>query len=239
MMERPREPAHRQFEDMAVSHVLGGLNTNEGRLFRSHLVECHSCRARVGELRAIAHDLADVERDERRTTERRQVDTKPVELEVDEAEDDEPDRPRRGLAYAAAAVVLLVGLVSWNFILRESNTRLEMQLAGLEDATGAVAFGLPWDVTYPGEDDSVRAAVALRSDQLTLLVDGVDNATHRIFLYDAEGDELLRRAIDVEDSGRLVVFDDVAPGATRLVLRRSDAATQDPSGEIVLEATRP
>src|SRR5688572_33317351 len=53
---------HRYFEGLAVAHVLGGLDDSEGRVFRSHLLECGTCRARVGELRAISHDHADVER---------------------------------------------------------------------------------------------------------------------------------------------------------------------------------
>ena len=57
---------HRRYEEMAVAHVLGGLTPAQGRTFRSHLLECADCRARVGELRAIAHELAGVERDEER-----------------------------------------------------------------------------------------------------------------------------------------------------------------------------
>jgi hypothetical protein len=236
MMERPHEPAHRQFEDMAVSHVLGGLSSNEGRLFRSHLVECRSCRARVGELRAIAHDLADVERDERRSTERRQVDTKPVEIDVDEADDADSGPSRRWLMYVAGALVVLLGMVSWNYVLRGNNSYLETRVETLAQA----ALGTAWEITYPEESGAARAVVMeASSGDLTLLVEGVQGSTHQVFLYDAAGDEVSRHMLEPRDGAALGVIEGLPDDASRLVLKRSAADTSAASGPTVLEAARP
>lgn len=238
MMERSREPAHRQFEDMAVSHVLGGLNSNEGRLFRSHLVDCQSCRARVGELRAIAHDLADVERDERRTAERRRVDTKPVELELADDDDEERGLPRRWLAGAAVALVMVLGLASWNFVLRGNNAQLRGLVEQLEEASVAVEFGESWSIDYGNEQGSARAVVTTRSGDLTLLLEGVQDSTHQVFIYDGGGDQLRREALTPTGGRWVGVIDDVPERADRVVVKRTSAVTDQPSGPTVLEATR-
>ena len=238
-MERPREHAHRRYEDMAVSHVLGGLNSNDGRMFRSHLVDCQLCRARVGELRAIAHDLADVERDERRLAERRRVDTKPVEIDVDDAAPDQGSPPRRLFLLAVAGLLLLIGLMGWNFVLRSNTTRLEAQANLLERTAIGAQFGEQWNVTYPEASNGVRGAVSYDAGDLTLLLDNAEDTRHVLYLYNSGGDMIGDPYSLTPSDGRWVgMLDDVSPEAVRLELTRGAAATNGPAGVTVLEAAR-
>lgn len=240
MMERPREDAHRRFEDMAVTHVLGGLNSNDGRMFRSHLVDCHQCRARVGELRAIAHDLADVERHERRSSERRSVDTKPVEIDVDETDDVDGAPSRRMFLLAIGGLLLLIGLLSWNFVLRSNNSRLAGQTDRLEAAAAGVAFGQEWEVTYPDRGTSARGAVASSENGLSLLLEGAEDTRHRLYFNDAGGQQVGETRVLTPEEGRwLGTISDVPATATRLMITRTNASTQDPAGVVVLDAAAP
>src|SRR5690606_6579052 len=94
-----------------------GLSLDQGRVFRSHLLECSACRARVGELRAIAHDLADVERDERRIRT-----AKRTEKKAEQEDEDAPAGPSRLSGrltlLVAAGLTVLMALSVWNFMLR-------------------------------------------------------------------------------------------------------------------------
>ncbi len=126
---------HRYYEELAVSHVLGGLSESDGRVFRSHLLDCQHCRARVGELRRIANDLADVERDERRVRAAKAIETKRREDE-DEVDADEPVTSTRGSRVAVfIGFLLLVGLASWNFLLRDENAEQATRLEGAQITT--------------------------------------------------------------------------------------------------------
>lgn len=240
MMERPREDAHRRFEDMAVTHVLGGLNSNDGRMFRSHLVDCHQCRARVGELRAIAHDLADVERHERRSSERRSVETKPVEIDVDDVGEGESPPSRRLFVVAIGGLLLLIGMLSWNFVLRNNNNRLAGQSARLESAAAGVAFGQQWEVSYPDAGSSARGAVASTEDGVALLLQNAEDTRHQLSFEARGGDQVGETRVFTPSDGRwLGTIADVPEEAERLVITRSSASTQDPAGVMVLDADAP
>jgi hypothetical protein len=240
-MERPREHAHRQYEDMAVAHVLGGLDTGDGRTFRSHLVDCHFCRARVGELRAIAHDLADVERDERRAAERRRVDTKPVEIDVDDPPVEDPPPSRRLFLLAVAGLLVLIALLSWNFVLRSNTTRLELHADQLEQAAVAIEFGEPWQVTYPESSGGVRAAISMASGDLSLLLENAENTVHRLEFVDGVNRKLDNPRMLTPRNGRwLDVVGEVPPAATGLVITRSQTGAPDATTRVtVLEASLP
>lgn len=240
MMERPREDAHRRFEDMAVTHVLGGLNSNDGRMFRSHLVDCHQCRARVGELRAIAHDLADVERHERRSSERRIVDTKPVEIDVDDAEETGTGPSRRLFVGVVVGLLLLIALLSWNFVLRSNTSRLAGQTIRLENAAAGVAFGQAWTVSPAEGDGSARGAVASTGSGVALMLQGAEDTRHRLSFEARDGEQVGETRVLTPSDGRwLGTISEVPPTATRLVITRTDASTQDPAGVMVLEAAAP
>jgi hypothetical protein len=175
---------HRPFEDMAVAHVLGGLDTYQGRLFRSHLLECPDCRARVGELRAIASDLAGVERDERRQRSVQSVETK----QRDEAEEPRPEPSApvgvpRWVALVLATAVVVLG--SYAFLLRSSNDQLERALDDRLEASAALEHGTPLPVSFraPG----IEATARVHDDRLALLVEGLrDDTPYGVYLVDEE-----------------------------------------------------
>lgn len=54
---RPAGGAHLRWDEMAVGHVLGGLDDVDRALFREHLTTCADCRSRVSELRAMASSI--------------------------------------------------------------------------------------------------------------------------------------------------------------------------------------
>ncbi|HWB70969.1 MAG TPA: hypothetical protein VG452_02030, partial [Egibacteraceae bacterium] len=136
---------HRYFEGLAVSHVLGGLDDSEGRVFRSHLLECGVCRARVGELRAIAHELADVERDERRVKAARAIETKRREVE-EEPPEPSASSPRSVQVAALLGLVVIMGLAAWAFTLRGTVTNLQLAVDQLLKASTVRELGAPWRV---------------------------------------------------------------------------------------------
>lgn len=114
---------HHHYEELAVGHVLGGLEHDEAARFRSHLTGCRDCRARVAELRGIASDLQAAEREELARAQ--------VKTEVARRGDGEhrvetawiaPTRALIGLVVGAVLVAL--GLAFWNFHLRDQNARL-------------------------------------------------------------------------------------------------------------------
>jgi hypothetical protein len=179
---------HRPFEDYAVRHVMGGLDEAEQGTFRSHLLDCAECRARVGELRTIASELAEVERVERRERAAQKVKTE------ERAAEETPTLPtRRASRGARAAVVigmLLIVLLSvWNFVLRAGVEDVRDLATALQESSVAINFGQPWTEVEvaPGHDGVAREL----DDRLAVMVRGTDDdATYRISMYDARGDLL-------------------------------------------------
>lgn len=179
---------HRYFEGLAVAHVLGGLDETDGRVFRSHLLECSDCRARVGELRALAHDLADVERDERRVRAAKTIETKRREHAEDD-EDEVPPVPPPGLRYprllAVAGMLALIGLALWNYALREAVSNQQAIVENVTEAAELLQTGDEvTDLEIP--DDRVNARVYTDEDRAVLLVTGLpDDTPHDIYQVDA------------------------------------------------------
>ena len=176
---------HRPFEDLAVRHVMGSLDPGEASTFRSHLLDCGECRARVGELRSIASDLADVERAERRERAAQRVEIK--EREDDEGETVEPDLPPRAGRGVMIAVVLLVVVLSiWNFVLRGQNDSLQATLVAEQQSAAVINFGEPWTVVEQAA--GVEGVARVEQGSLAVMVRGTDDrAPYVITLYDASG----------------------------------------------------
>jgi hypothetical protein len=105
---------HARFEQLALSHVLGGLARGDADEFRSHLRACVDCRARVAELRGISSTLDAAAREERRR----------AAEEPPGRRDSSPGAPApRGpsrLGVVLASVVLVLGFAFWNLHLRTS-----------------------------------------------------------------------------------------------------------------------
>lgn len=190
---------HRPYEDFAVRHVMGSLDEAESGTFRSHLLDCADCRARVGELRTIASDLVEVERSERRERAARQVETKEREDEPDDDLDDYSYGPSRGVKLLAVAGILLIVFLSvWNFVLRSHNSSLETMATDLLGSAQTVNFGEAWttDVLAPGHEGVARA----EDGELAVLVRGTDDdAAYTIKMYDSRGGLLTTSTVASSD----------------------------------------
>lgn len=237
---------HRYFEGMAVAHVLGGLGEHDGRLFRSHLLECSDCRARVGELRALAHDLADVERDERRVRIPATVETKPREPdESSEEGPSAPPAPARPFSPWVPRVIGLVGLLAllglagWNFMLRGTLANQEAAVETMTEASALLQFGEEAEITSILE--SVDATVGTDGERLALLVDGLESgASFQVFLLNADGDVVDSDTPVVARHERLFLLLPVAEDAARLVVSPApDGPTAQPRGQPIMAATLP
>lgn len=224
-MSPPGEPAgHRHYEDMAVEHVLGGLDEERGRVFRAHLLECPTCRARVGELRAIASDLAGVERHAKR--EQRAHVSGPVDTkERDEPHDEAPPPAAQPpiLPWVVLGVVLmaaLVGLAAYVFALRGQVTGLEQDLRDRTVASEVLEHGRNLDVAL--YEPEVEATAKLDDDHVALLADGLAaDAAHEIVIIDTDGDR--QRTEPAESTGgRLLALLRPRVSDDRVQVRRAD-----------------
>jgi hypothetical protein len=105
---------HARFEQLALSHVLGGLARGDADEFRSHLRSCVDCRARVAELRGISSSLDAAAREERRRA---------ADGRVPERRDPAPSAPQRGARKVGVVVVSMIVVLAfafWNLHLRTS-----------------------------------------------------------------------------------------------------------------------
>ncbi|HVM20017.1 MAG TPA: hypothetical protein VM307_08660 [Egibacteraceae bacterium] len=237
---------HRYFEGLAVAHVLGGLDDSEGQVFRSHLLECRSCRARVGELRAIAHDLADVERDERRVRAAQAIDTKKREDNEDGEETPEQEPSSRASRIAViVGLVLIIGLSLWNFTLRGALTVQENANRLLVQAGTILQTGEEWDLVR--ESAGIDGSVVAKDDQFVIAVDGLTaGQMYGLYVQDAAGVVAARYEVPVEEGGRLYRLLKLPADAGRITL--TDPADmegsvgmpgENPDGDRVFEARRP
>lgn len=191
---------HLEFEQLAVQHVLGGLDQTASSRFRQHLGDCPDCRQRVVELRGIAADLESAARDERALAR--------VKLETvrrDPAPADDLDRPRPPHLVRTAILLLaaasLLMLAFWNVHLQSVRTALAASL----DERGAVIDTLvggelvPVDVRVEG----LRALVAVDGRTIALNARGVPPlaADQRVVLWGLDPDGLQTRLAVLGPSG--------------------------------------
>ena len=233
--------AHAAFEELAVRHVLGGLAEQEAQVFRAHLLECGECRARVGELRAIASDLADVERDERRQRAAKALETKRRERDRDEEGGDDrgPGSPRslRLLFFGGIGIMILLAI--WNFTLRSNNIELRERLQAEQEASSVINFGTPWlTEVSPGP----VVGVARESDgRLAVFVDGLAaNQVYGVYIL-AEDDRVLNWLAVPAVDGRVRYLHDREDAAVRIEVWRPPSGTpgENPAGRQVFGASAP
>ena len=233
---------HREFEDMAVAHVVGGLSLDQGRVFRSHLLECTSCRARVGELRAIAHDLADVERDERRLRTAKRTETKARESEDGDAVPAaSPRLSGRAVLVVAAGLTILMALSAWNFVLRGRLQQTEQTMTLLRESVGVLQDGDTWEVTPNSRAPGVDGQVSTLGQEMAIMVDGLAARDYGIYVLSADG-ETLHRTLTEATNGMLyeyVVNHAAVQSADRVLLIRTDDLPPTPDETAVFEAKRP
>jgi hypothetical protein len=234
---------------MAVAHVVGGLSLEEGRMFRSHLLECTACRARVGELRAIAHDLADVEKDERRERAAQRTETKEREGDAAElAPSPGPQLRWRTTIVIVVALGALMALSAWNFVLR---SQIDVARQLLEDHRGGVDVlrdGTRWTIVQEPEENSGSTVSTLDDGQMFIVVEGLDDGIYSIYLQDRAGDPIgTARGEQVRPTAEGSIFryfsadDDITVDEVANVLVRSDDLQRDPARaeRTVFEAERP
>ncbi len=243
-MESP--DGHRYYEGLAVAHVLGGLDDTKNRVFRAHLLECVDCRARVGELRAIAHELADVERDERRMRAAQVIDTKRRESEEEEEELQEaPQQPRSARITAIVGIVLVVGLSLWNFALRGELTTARTMNRNLVDAAVIAETGMAWRTSQSAA--GLQGGVKQRDDQFVITLEGLDpEQVYGLYVLNAAGKTINRGVVLRPDKGHLHQLVGLHDSGQRVLLtdppddgERIGQPGADPTGDTVFEARRP
>lgn len=134
---------HRRYEELAVGHVLGGLDDVDQAEFRTHLLTCRDCRVRVAELRDIASSMEAAEREERTAA---RVKMEVLRREEESAPDEAPRwgiRTLRGAVGAMVAVAAVVGLLVWNFHVRDVNRALLSATEARETVLTLLATGEP------------------------------------------------------------------------------------------------
>lgn len=225
---------HRRYEEMAVAHVLGGLDEVEGRDFRAHLLECPMCRARVGELRALAHDLADVERDERRVRAARATETR--RRDHDDRGEGEPPRPIRPRILTVLGVAAILALLAWNVTLRETSGRAARDITRSAEAASVLEFGTAGTVLQRA--GTIRAQAKTDGGALVVLIDGLDDERlYVLYLVNADGRSVFRAPVRATD-GRLFTLIDYPEGSERVLLMLpTDGASEVLSGVKLFEAT--
>jgi hypothetical protein len=243
----PGSDSHRYFEELAVSHVVGGLDESEGRVFRAHLLECNECRAQVGELRAIAHDLADIERDERRVRAAKAIETKRRETDDDELDEDElPPVSRASRITFIVGLMLVIVLLAWNFTLRGTVEQLTQANRRNIEANSVLEFGDEWDITPTSNvhTSEARGTVKKLGNKLAVLViDAEANHTYGVYIFNERNEPLLREGIVTPSEGRFLFMPDQdMSAATRVVVTDPGpgvAPSETPLGTTVIEATLP
>lgn len=168
---------HRRYERLAVGHVVGGLDQVDAARFRSHLVDCRSCRNRVAELRGIASDLLATEREERAA----KAGNGRTDL-AERVEEEAPPRPRdvaspRSWPWRVVVIGLLplvvLGALAWAVWIR---AEAQLQAAALQtsnDALRTIAEGqvLPLEVEAGAAD--LEGVVATSGDDVVVDLSGV------------------------------------------------------------------
>lgn len=161
---------HGRFEQLAVAHVLGGLDAVESAEFRQHLLDCAECRIRVAELRGIATELEAAERDERA---RAQLRTElPQRTEQQDGEPTGGGLTGRHLGVLAILVLAIVGTLSfWNLHLRNESAARAAVSEIREDALRILATGTPLDAEVR---DDLRAVAAIDDTHVAISLVGLE-----------------------------------------------------------------
>ena len=153
---------HSRFEQLALSHVLGGIARADADEFRSHLRSCADCRARVAELRGISSSLDAAAREERRRV---------AEGELPERRDPAPAaRATRGpgrLSVVLMSLVLVAGFAFWNLHLRAS---ADAYLAAADDRGAILRDLAAGDLVDDPSLAAVSARVAVTGSRIALVI---------------------------------------------------------------------
>jgi anti-sigma-K factor RskA len=231
---------HERYEQLAVGHVLGGLDAADAAEFRTHLLGCRDCRLRVAELRDIAADLAAAERDERAQA---QVRTE-VARRVEDDEEPGDSRPQRiGVRHVTIATVVVVlmaaAMAFWNLHLRTASSTYASVAEYRGDTLRELASGVPVDVELA---DGVEGIVVVDGDDVAFTLDGLpelrDDERLVVWLTGTDGGSVAALRIHAFQLGAGVLAGHLADrDADELVItRQRGPATDEPAGETVARA---
>ena len=231
---------HGQFEELIVGHVLDDLAADDAARFRSHLMECRDCRARVAELRGIAAELADAEQDElARAAVRTQL---PRRVDPDGPADG-PGPPRIRIVHVTIATIVVLAIAAamgfWNLHLRASAASYLAVAESRGEAIDGLVNDAPLDATFA---EPVSGLITGDGDQISLalfdLRDADDAELYVAWFRDDDGFSPVRLAGggQVLDGALAVTIDD--PGASELIITREGVALGDgPGGDELARAT--
>ena len=152
---------HSRFEQLALSHVLGGIARDDADEFRSHLRSCADCRARVAELRGISSSLDAAAREERRRV---------AEGDLPERRDPVPAAATRGpgrLSVSLMSFVLVAAFAFWNLHLR---TSADAYLAAADDRGAILRDLAAGELVEDPSLASVSARVAVTGSRIALVI---------------------------------------------------------------------
>lgn len=180
---------HDRYDELAVGHVLGGLDPVDSAEFRSHLIGCRNCRLRVAELRDLASELAAAEREERAAA---RVKTEVRDELGDDPEDDERSggaAGRRFVPLIALGAALVLAAAFWVFQIRDQNSTL---LAATERREMTLAMLAEEQQVETELASSVEGIVVRGDEEVAFTVSGVpivlpDSEVVAIWLLGEEG----------------------------------------------------
>ncbi len=235
---------HERYEQLAVGHVLGGLSTSDAAAFRSHLLGCRDCRSKVAELRGIASDLADAERDERSR--------EPVRTELPRRTEDEPPAEAGGTGLTirhvtiavVVVVVLAVAMAFWNLHLRTAASAYLGLVQTQSETLEGLADGIPVELDARG---GVRGVATTDGNTLSMSLTGLEPLAEgeqlvAWFEPTPDGDEVLPRRLaagDQLDDGGIAATLEMGDATRFVVTREADPAVDEPTGTTVVEASLP
>ncbi len=234
---------HDRFARLAVGHVLGGLPAADAAAFRSHVLTCRGCRARVAELRDLAVDLEAAEREERARVALRTA--APAQVQ-----DPDPDPPgaRITVRHVTVAVVLVIvfslATAFWNLHLRITAESYASALDAQQEVLAGLASGVPIDAEFA---EGVRGLLATDGEQVHASLSGLpileEDERYVAWLADdgASGPDggaearLIAGPSGVADGTLVLTLQ--TEGAQRLLLTREHAASvASPSDDVLVSA---
>ncbi|TVR37344.1 MAG: hypothetical protein EA388_01775 [Nitriliruptor sp.] len=194
---------HARYDGLALDHVLGGLSGRAAAEFRSHLSTCGDCRSRVDELRGIADELGEIERDERS---RARLQTEVVRRDESEHAPAEPTR-RLTVGHVTVATILVLllaaGVAFWNLHLRTTIGAYESVVSSQSEALRDLAAGVLVDAEFA---EGVSGRLVATDEQLAFTLAGLDvvaDDVAAVWVTDGDGEVELVAAAPAEllDSG--------------------------------------
>ena len=219
---------------LSGAYVLDALSDEERADFEVHLERCPTCRDEVASLREVAPLLAETVATEPPPSLRADLLARARETRQDPPEVSEeaatvpgptPLRRRRWVALAAAASLVLGGVVATWQVVEQTSTSVGEEVADADDAR-----------TWRAETDDGASIVVTRSEeagQAVLRVEGLadpgEGRAYQAWLQDGEGD--LAPAGLMAGDGEMVLDGDVMDAKGVGVSVEPEAGSEQPTSD--------